>query len=97
MKSISIKVGGHSFQIRSDADEAHLRALADDVNERFASIEKRGPRASQEFRAMAMVAILMADELFEARQQGKEIREKARAFAAGLIERIDELLSREAP
>jgi cell division protein ZapA len=97
MKPISIKVGGHSFQIRSDADEQHLRQLAEEVNERFASIEKRGPRASQEFRALAMVAILMADELHEARQQATAIREQARAFAARLIERIDELLSRESP
>ena len=97
MKSISIKVGGHSFQIRSDADEEHLRELAADVNERFEAIEKRGPRASQEFRAMAMVAILMADELYEARQRASAIRESARAFAARLIERIDELLSRQSP
>ena len=61
MKSQSIKIGGHSFQIRSDADGSHLAELAAEVERRFGTIEKRGPRGAQEFRAMTMVAIVLAD------------------------------------
>jgi cell division protein ZapA (FtsZ GTPase activity inhibitor) len=95
MKSLSISVAGQSLQIRSDANEEHLKRLADEVDSRYAAIQKKGPRASQEFRAMALVAITLADELMAARDRSEAIRAEARAFAESLIARIDEMLSRE--
>jgi cell division protein ZapA (FtsZ GTPase activity inhibitor) len=92
MRSYTIAIGGHSFQIRSDADPEHVKQLADEVCARFDAIDKKGPRAEQEFRAMAMVAIVLVDELLDARRQREEIRESARTFAERLIARIDEVL-----
>jgi cell division protein ZapA (FtsZ GTPase activity inhibitor) len=93
MRSYTIAVGGHSFQIRSDADPEHVKQLVEEVSARFDAIDKKGPRVEQEFRALAMVAIMLMDELLDARKQGEEIRESARAFAQRMIARIDELLS----
>jgi cell division protein ZapA (FtsZ GTPase activity inhibitor) len=93
MRSYTIAIGGHSFQIRSDADPEHVQQLAEEVSARYEAIDKKGPRAEQEFRALAMVAIVLVDELMDARKQSAEIREGARAFAQRLIDRIDELLA----
>jgi len=93
MRSYTIAIGGHSFQIRSDADPEHVKQLSDEVCARYDAIEKRGPRAEQEFRALAMVAIVLMDELADARKQREEMRENARAFAQRMIARIDELLA----
>jgi cell division protein ZapA (FtsZ GTPase activity inhibitor) len=97
MKTISVNVGGRTFQIRSDADPSRVKELAAQVTERYAAIDKRGPRGDQEFRAMAMVAIVLLDELLEARSKRDEVRRNAREFAAAMIERIDEILARSAP
>ncbi len=95
MKSLSITVGGHSFQIRSDASAEHVESLAAEVDRRFKSIEKRGPRTEQSFRAMAMVAIVLLDELLEARESRGEVLRLSREFATRMIERIDRILSEE--
>jgi len=93
MRSYTIAIGGHSFQIRSDADPEHVKQLVDEVSARFDAIDKKGPRAEQEFRALAMVAIVLMDELADARKEREDIRESARAFAQQMIARIDEVLA----
>ncbi|HUU21130.1 MAG TPA: cell division protein ZapA [Phycisphaerae bacterium] len=92
MKPVTITVGGHSFQIRSDAGPLHLEGLAEEIDRRYKTIERRGPRAEQEFRALAMVAIVLLDELQRAEQRGVRIAKEARAFASRLLERIDAVL-----
>ncbi|MDD5308760.1 MAG: cell division protein ZapA [Deltaproteobacteria bacterium] len=95
MKSLTITVAGQSLQIRSDANEEHLKRLADEVNSRYTAIQKKGPRASQEFRAMALAAITLADDLIAAQERSEIIRAEARKFAESLVARIDEMLARE--
>jgi len=97
MKSIPVNVGGRAFQIRSDADPAHVKELAALVTERYEAIEKRGPRSDQEFRAMAMVAIVLLDELLEANETRDKVRAKAREFAQTMIDKIDAILARTTP
>ena len=97
MQSYTINVGGQTFQIRSDADQAHIDKLAKEINKRYQGVEKRGPRASQEARAMAMVAIVLLDELTEAKERLGDLRESTRAFIERMIERIDETLSQSTP
>lgn len=97
MKTISVNVGGRTFQIRSDADPSRVKELAAAVTERYDAIDKRGPRSDQEFRAMAMVAIVLLDELFEARSKRDEVRQTAREFAEAMIDKIDAILARSVP
>ena len=97
MQSYTITVGGQTFQIRSDANQAHIDNLAAEINKRYSGIEKRGPRASQEARAMAMVAIVLLDELNEARGRLDDLRESTGAFVERMIAKIDETLSQGTP
>ncbi len=96
MKSYTITLGGQSFQIRSDADAEHVKALSQGIALRYDALKKNGPRSSQEFRAMAMVAIVLADELREMKEQRDDIRNKAREFATELISHIDKILTDDA-
>ena len=92
MQTYTIKVGNQSFQIRSDAGENHVKNLAREVTERYRAIDKKGPRASQEFRAMAMVAIVLLDELGSTHESRDNLRKQAREFAGKMIARIDAIL-----
>lgn len=67
------------------------------VTERYKAIERRGPRTDQEFRAMAMVAIVLLDEVHEAQRQRDQLRDRAREFAKSMVEKIDTILVRSGP
>lgn len=95
MRSINITVAGQSFQIRSDAKEDYVRQLAKEVTERFIVLKEKGPRHNQDFKAMAMVAIGLLDELDAARKERQSIQEKTRQFAERIISKIDKLLAGE--
>ena len=95
MRSINITVAGQSFQIRSDAKEDYVRQIAKEVTERFIVLKEKGPRHNQDFKAMAMVAIGLLDELDSARKERKSIQEKTRQFAERIISKIDKLLAGE--
>lgn len=95
MRSISITVAGQNFKIRSDADDQYLHDLAKEVTKRFSAISKDGSRRDQEFKAMAMVAIALLDELNTMNGKYKSVQTKAKHFATQMIDRIDALLSTE--
>jgi cell division protein ZapA (FtsZ GTPase activity inhibitor) len=95
MKSVTITVAGQVFKIKSDADDKQLRGLAAGVTERFQTISKKGTGQNQEFKAMAMVAMGLLDELTMARAKHDSLKEKASEFSSRMIDTIDELLARK--
>lgn len=95
MESFKVTVAGQTFLIRSDAEEAHVHKLASELTEKFSKFEKKGPRATQEFRAMTMVAMMLLDELHETKKQRDTLKSKAKAFAENLIMQIDRILERK--
>ncbi|MCP4599506.1 MAG: cell division protein ZapA [Proteobacteria bacterium] len=97
MRSTKITVAGRTFQIRSDAGEDYIRHLTEELNERFNAIKRSGVRQDQEFKAIAMVAIALLDELTKSKERCTSIQTKAKEFAAQMIEKIDELLSAKLP
>ncbi len=96
MKTYQISVGGETFPIKSDADEAHVEALAREIRERFEAIHQknRGAKSpAQTFRAMTMVAITLLDELEELRGRHGRMQQDTAAFAEQISARIDAILS----
>ena len=71
--------------------------LAKELSERYGKLTKKGPKAEQEFRAMAMVAMMLLDELFETKFQRDTIKDNAVKFAENLISKIDAILTRKDP
>jgi len=92
MQSYSINIGSQTIQIRSDANSEHVNKLAKMVRDKYNEFEKKGPRASQDFRAMTMVSLMLADELIESHKQNNAIESNARQFAEKMIAKIDEIL-----
>ena len=95
MRTYKITVGGHSFEVKSDAPEAHLQALAHKVEERFRALKKSNARSDQDFMIMSMVAVALLDELNQTKEKFETLFESARGFTLGLIDHIDELLVKD--
>ncbi len=93
MRSYSITVAGHSFQIKTATDETYLRRLADEVSRRVKETKLPGSRRDNEFKIVAMVAISLLDELNSARDELDKTRDDAKRFATKMIAKIDELLA----
>lgn len=80
------------MQIRSDADEKYLQDLADEVSERYKSLKGKGRGQDQDFKTIAMVAIVLLDELTQTKKSCESIREKAKQLSSRIVEKIDKLL-----
>lgn len=68
MAQVTVRVNGYAYTVAcKDGEEAHLLAMADQVEQRINSIKAvTGP--SGEARMLVMAAMLLADDLFEARK-----------------------------
>lgn len=96
MKTYQITIGRETFPIKSDANEDHIKSLADDVQKRYEEMNTRkGPRASQGFRAMAMVALVLLDELVELRTRHTTMQKESVDFANRLCAQIDAILEQK--
>jgi cell division protein ZapA (FtsZ GTPase activity inhibitor) len=75
-----------------DADEAHLKRLAELVNERVRAL---GPKAQQKAtpaQLLAMVALSLADDLMVANERAQSIEDTTRRAIVSAIARIDRRL-----
>jgi cell division protein ZapA (FtsZ GTPase activity inhibitor) len=91
-KSVSLDIAGASYRMMVDADEAHLKRLAELVNERVRAL---GPKAQQKAtpaQLLAMVALSLADDLMVANARAQAIEDTTRRTIASAIARIDRRL-----
>lgn len=96
MKTYNITIGKEVFPIKSDATEEHVLSLAKEVQERYEAMNTRkGPRASQGFRAMAMVALVLLDELKECQSKCETLSQESLTFANSLKDKIDHILENQ--
>jgi cell division protein ZapA len=73
MAQVTIRINGYAYIVGcQDGEEKHLEAMAAEVNRRTDDIRQAAGSAG-ETRMLLMVALSMADELFELR---KEIADK---------------------
>jgi cell division protein ZapA (FtsZ GTPase activity inhibitor) len=87
MESHQITLSGRSFRIRSEAPKAHLETVARFVDERLESLGD-GQTQSPSQGTVLMVALSIADELFQLRREHEALREQIRAQSRALLERI---------
>jgi cell division protein ZapA (FtsZ GTPase activity inhibitor) len=100
MRQVRVIIAGQNFQIRSDAEEEHIQALANEITQRFNAMVKRGPRQSPDVKALAMISMSLLDELLNIKQElaltkreRKHLQVKVRQFADRIVEKIDLLLT----
>jgi cell division protein ZapA len=76
MGQVTVTLNGRSYRLRcGDGDEARLRSLAADVQSRIEALASEFGQVGDE-RLLVMAALLIADELWDARAQ---LGERARA------------------
>lgn len=80
--TLALEIGGQRIRLHAHSNEQHLLRLAQLINDRFAKLQT-STRAAVPATVLALVALELADELFESRRQVDEVREEsARAIAA---------------
>jgi cell division protein ZapA len=65
MAQVTIRINGYSYTLGcKDGEEKHLEAMAEDVNARI-DVMRQAVGASSESRMLVLVALSMADEMYE--------------------------------
>ncbi|HET7881279.1 MAG TPA: cell division protein ZapA [Acetobacteraceae bacterium] len=68
MAQVTIRINGYAYTVGcKDGEEGHLQAMAGEVDRRIETI-KSAAGQSGEARMLVMASLLMADDLYEARQ-----------------------------
>jgi cell division protein ZapA len=94
-KTVTLDIAGASYRMQVDADEEHLRRLADIVNER---VQALGPKAMQRAtpaQLLVMVALGLADDWQAAEARARSLEETTRRALQSAIARIDRRLSED--
>ncbi len=102
MAQVTVKVNGYAYTVGcEDGQEAHLQAMATQVDSRVESIKGLGGN-SGEVRLLLLAALLMADEIHDLRAELEDLRAAAARPAgnpeakpdSGLGQRLGKLAAR---
>lgn len=75
MAILDIRIHGRTYQMAcDDGQEKHVRELAQQVDARVAALARRMGSQAQEAQLLALTALLLCDELNEARQTASNLR-----------------------
>jgi cell division protein ZapA len=82
-RPVTVLIGGQKYTLRSDADEAAVRALATFVDGRLREVKSQSKAADTQSLAI-LTALRIAEELFADRAESaalkRQIREKGQAL-----------------
>ncbi len=88
MHSVEVQILGQSYSIKTDEDEAYIKALAGYVDEKLKEIYSVAPNVNH-VKAAIMTAFGIADEFFKLRMEqenlDKMVEEKTKILS-GLLE-----------
>ena len=90
-RPVSVQIAGQRYVLRSDADEEQVRELAAFVDARIREVQRTGRTVDTQAVA-TLVALQIAEELFEARRATADLKKKIRDKGRLLLQ----LLEREA-
>ena len=85
---IEIKVFGQTFSVKTDAEEAHLQAVAEFVNEKMEEILRK-TRSVSTLNVAILTALNIADDLLKEREQRKALLEEVEIKSKNLVEKIN--------
>lgn len=91
---VEIRVAGQKFSVTHDHDEAHIRELAEYVNEKIAELRRRTGAVATHSLAL-LAALDIADERFQERKRRQALEETVRDRISRLLERVKQQLGEE--
>lgn len=95
-KAITLDIAGASYRMNVDADEEHLKRLADIVNERVAALGPKAQQRASPAQLLVMVALGLADDWLLETERAKNVEETTRKAIVNAIARIDKRLASDA-
>ncbi|GBE06518.1 MAG TPA: cell division protein ZapA [Nitrospirae bacterium] len=72
MHSVEVQILGQTYSIRTDEDEAYIKALAEYVDQKLKEIYSAAPNVNH-VKAAIMTALGIADEFFKARSGQEDL------------------------
>ena len=97
MAQVTVKVNGQNFTLAcDDGEEAHLTALARQVDARIATI-KKDVKSADDKQFMLMAGLLLADELIMANERIQELEETIAGHKGEFLETDGEKPPRVSP
>jgi cell division protein ZapA len=85
---VEIKVFGQIFSVKTDAEEAHIQAVAQYVNEKMEEVLKK-TRSVSTLNVVILTALNIADDLLKEREQRKALLKEVEIKSKDLVEKID--------
>ncbi len=93
--TVTLDIAGASYRMQVDADEAHLRKLADIVNERVRALGPKALQRATPAQLLVMVALGLADDWQAAETRSRSQEESTRRALTHAIARIDARLAED--
>ena len=91
MAQVTLRINGYAYILGcSDGEEAHLQAMAEDVDQRIATIKAQAGQ-SGESRMLVMAALMLADDLYEFKQSGGKADPKLGRRLGRLAKRAEDI------
>lgn len=91
-RKVEVSLLGRNFTIKSDKDEAYLHQVATFVNRKFDEIRHQ-TRTSTTHDLALLVALNLADELFQSEERAHSSRVDLRRRSERLLQSLDAALS----
>ena len=92
-KTVTLDIAGASYRMQVDADEAHLRRLAEIVNERVRGLGPKAQQRATPAQLLAMVALGLADDWQASETRSRSLEQTTRQALTNAIARIDARLA----
>jgi cell division protein ZapA len=87
-RSVSVEVGGQRLNLKTDADEEYIKALAKLVNQKL-NEAKSGSRTVATQSLAILAAMSIADDLLQARQRDAAFRKEVKQRSRLLLDLLD--------
>ncbi|MBI4511647.1 MAG: cell division protein ZapA [Deltaproteobacteria bacterium] len=87
-KSLNIDVAGQRFTLKTDADEAYVRSLAQFVTEKIDEARQNAKAVTTQSLAI-LAAMNIADDLFQARRQQSDLKRRIRDKSHTILELLE--------
>lgn len=85
---VEIKVFGQTFSVKTDAEEDHLQAVAQYVNEKMEEVLKK-TRSVSTLNVAILTALNIADDLLKEKEQRKALVKEVEVKSKNLVDKIN--------
>lgn len=85
---VEIKVFGQTFSVKTDAEEDHLQAVAQYVNEKMEEVLKKTKSVST-LNVAILTALNIADDLLKEKEQRKALVKEVEVKSKNLVDKIN--------